>query len=65
MPGDPAAPVLLLGLVVAVWVYEYLYESPGRRILELAPVRWALVVGMIVYCALFMGGEQPFIYAQC
>ena len=62
--GDPAAPALLLGLVLAVWLYEYLCETPGRRLLELAPVRLGLVVGMIVYCALFAAGGQAFIYAQ-
>ena len=62
---DPGAPVLLVGLVLAVWLYQFLYESPGRRVIEWAPVRFGLVVAMIVYCAVFMAaGEKGFIYLQ-
>jgi len=61
--SDPRFPLLAAGLVAAVWVYQYLYESRLRGLLRPAPVRIALVVGMIVYLATCVtGGGQAFIY---
>ena len=63
--ADPAFPMLALGLVLAVWVYEHVYESRYRWALALAPARVAIVVTMAVYLALFAGsGARPFIYFQ-
>ncbi len=63
--ADPAFPLLALGLVLAVWCYQFVYESAGRRVLALAPVRVAVVVLMAVYLAAFTGtGVQAFIYFQ-
>ncbi len=63
--ADPAFPLLALGLVLAVWCYQFVYESAGRRVLALAPVRVAVVVLMAVYLAAFTGtGVQAFIYSQ-
>jgi hypothetical protein len=62
---DPRFPLLAAGLVASIWVYQYLYESRLRGLLGLAPVRVALVVGMVVYmAALITSGEQGFIYLQ-
>jgi D-alanyl-lipoteichoic acid acyltransferase DltB (MBOAT superfamily) len=61
--SDPRFPLLAAGLVAAVWVYQYLYESRLRGLLRPAPVRIALVVAMIVYLATCVtGGGQAFIY---
>ena len=61
--SDPRFPLLAAGLVAAVWVYQYLYESRLRGLLKPAPVRIALVVGMIVYMATCVTtGGQAFIY---
>ena len=66
---DPACPLLAIGLVLAVWLYQALYESRMRGLLRPAPVRIALVACMLVYAAVhtavFAGAAaQQFIYFQ-
>ena len=62
---DPGFPLLAAVLVGGVWAYQFLYESRARRILELAPVRVALIVFMLLYLAFVPGAkQQPFIYFQ-
>jgi len=61
----PHCPALMLLLIVAVWGYQFLYESRGRWILEPRAVRIALVVAMILYVATAPARPpQPFIYFQ-
>ena len=63
--ADPAFPLVALGLAFSLWVYQFLYESRARGLLELAPVRVACVIGMLLSIAVFAGsGDQPFIYFQ-
>ena len=63
--ADPCFPLMALALIAAVWAYQYVYESKARRLLELAPVRVGLVVGMTLYLALLTGGAaRAFIYLQ-
>ncbi|MHC4443713.1 MAG: MBOAT family O-acyltransferase [Planctomycetota bacterium] len=63
--ADPAFPVLLLIMILAVWLYQYAYESRVKRILMLAPVRIGVFVIMIVYLTVFTSsGGQGFIYNQ-
>ena len=63
--ADPAVPLLVLGLIGGVWLYQWIYESNLRSLLARAPVRIALVVGMMLYMALAVtSGGQPFIYFQ-
>ncbi|MBM4034252.1 MAG: MBOAT family protein, partial [Planctomycetes bacterium] len=62
---DPRCPIVIFGLVAAVWLYQHLYESDARAWLRPAPVRVAIVVFMAVctfMCA--QSGGQPFIYFQ-
>jgi D-alanyl-lipoteichoic acid acyltransferase DltB (MBOAT superfamily) len=55
----------LLGLVLAVWVYQAMYESRLRGMLQLAPVRIAIMVLLILGVVLFApSGVRPFIYSQ-
>jgi len=62
---DPRFPLLMAGLLASVWVYQFLHASRVRRLVQLAPVRVALVVLMLLYLALLPGGRsQPFIYFQ-
>jgi len=63
--ANPYCPVLALILIAAVWLYEFAYESPAKRILQLAPVRIGAVVLMILYLAIFApSSNQAFIYLQ-
>jgi D-alanyl-lipoteichoic acid acyltransferase DltB (MBOAT superfamily) len=61
--ADPAFPLFMAALLASVWVYQYLYESRLRTLLEPAPVRLALIVGMVLYMATVVtSGNQEFIY---
>jgi D-alanyl-lipoteichoic acid acyltransferase DltB (MBOAT superfamily) len=63
--ADPRCPVLALVLIAAVWSYQYLFESRLRRVLELRPVRIALMIFLLAYLLLTVPAEgQPFIYMQ-
>ena len=62
---DSAFPLMALALVLAVWGYQFLYESKARTMLEWAPVRVSLAVVLVVYVATFpAGAAQKFIYFQ-
>jgi alginate O-acetyltransferase complex protein AlgI len=61
---DPQIPLLLLALVLAVWVYQFLYESKLRAILSTGFVRVSVVVAMILYLGLCSSGAGSFIYFQ-
>ncbi len=62
---DPGMPIWALLLILGCWAYQFTYESRWRRFLEWSPVKIALVVGMVLYMAIFTGGEaQKFIYLQ-
>ena len=62
--SDPKCPLVLLGLVLAVWLYQAAYESRLRGVLRPA-VRIAIMVLLILGVALFApSGVRPFIYSQ-
>ncbi len=63
--SDPMVPALAIVLVVLVWLYQFLYESNARRVLESSLVRVSLVVAMILYVLAVPGsGGSAFIYFQ-
>jgi len=63
--ANPNCPVWALVLIFIVWLYQFAHESRLRRIFDMAPVRIGLVVGMILYLAVFApSSEQGFIYLQ-
>jgi D-alanyl-lipoteichoic acid acyltransferase DltB (MBOAT superfamily) len=62
---DPAMPMLALGMVLLVWMYQFFYESKARPLLELSPVRVGIVVLAVVYLATFAApSTKAFIYFQ-
>jgi hypothetical protein len=64
---DPKFPIPLLVLVLAIWVYQFLYtsEGGGRRLVEWAPVRVGLAAAMLAWLAVIaQSGNQAFIYFQ-
>ena len=64
-PENPSSPLGAIGLIAAVWAYQFLFESRLRRVLELRPVRMAIVVLMLAYLVLTVSAQgQPFIYMQ-
>ncbi len=60
----PQIPALMLALVVAVWTYQWLYESRFRSALAWPPLRVACAVGMMLYLGFCTSGGQAFIYFQ-
>jgi D-alanyl-lipoteichoic acid acyltransferase DltB (MBOAT superfamily) len=62
---DPKCPLQAIGLIAAVWIYQYLFESRLRSILEVRIVRIVLMILLLTYLALTVPAEgQPFIYMQ-
>jgi alginate O-acetyltransferase complex protein AlgI len=65
--ADPRFPLLMLLLILAVWMYEFLYNAGAktRFVLEWAPLRLGLVAGMIAYLAVVaQPSTKAFIYFQ-
>ncbi len=62
--GSPEIPALMLLLVGLVWIYQLTYESRFRRLLETAPLRVLLAVGMVLYLCIGSSGGGTFIYFQ-
>ena len=66
-PLDPQFPLLLGGLVLAVWIYQLLYtsRSPLRQLLEWNAVKVGLTMCMIVYILIVaQASTKQFIYFQ-
>ncbi len=62
---DPRCPMWALLLIVAVWAYQFAYESKLRTWLATGVVKTSLVVFMLSYLAIAGGlGEKAFIYFQ-
>ena len=62
---DPRCSLLALALIIAVWLYQFAYESRLKWLLELRIVRIGVIILMILYLALFApSSQQPFIYLQ-
>jgi D-alanyl-lipoteichoic acid acyltransferase DltB (MBOAT superfamily) len=63
--ADPVMPLLLVALVLSIWVYQYLWESPLYHLFQRPAVRVALVAGMLLYlAAVVTSSDQAFIYFQ-
>ena len=62
--SDPQVPALMVGIVVLVWLYEFLFESRLRPILANSVVRVATAAFMVVYLCLCSSGGGAFIYFQ-
>jgi alginate O-acetyltransferase complex protein AlgI len=61
--ANPACPVSALILIFAVWLYQFVYESRLRWLLELRTVRVITVIGMLLYLLVFASpSQQGFIY---
>ncbi len=64
-PENPYVPLLALALIAAVWAYQFFFASRLRWVLEAGAVRMGLVIAMLIYMILTVGGEgQQFIYMQ-
>jgi alginate O-acetyltransferase complex protein AlgI len=62
---NPQCPIWAMVLILAVWSYQFVYESKVGWLLELRLVRVTTVILMILYLAVFASsGERAFIYLQ-
>ena len=62
---DPRFPLMMLGLALLIWAYQYSYESRLRTVLEHGAVKVGLTAAMLLYIALFASANnQAFIYFQ-
>ena len=63
--ANPNCPLLALIMIFAVWLYQFMYESKFRSLLEIKYVKISIVVFMILYLLIFApSSEQGFIYFQ-
>jgi D-alanyl-lipoteichoic acid acyltransferase DltB (MBOAT superfamily) len=61
---NPYFPALMLGLVAVVWMYEFLYESRFRELLQSSFIRVGVAVGLLLYLCVCSSGGGAFIYFQ-
>ena len=61
---DPQIPLLMLGLMAVIWLYQFLYESKFRTLLATSYVRIGLASAMMIYLCVCSAGGGAFIYFQ-
>jgi len=63
--ANPYCPLLALAFIFSVWLYQFVYESRVKWILQARLVRVGIVILMVFYLLIFAASsEQPFIYSQ-
>jgi len=63
--ADPRFPVVMLAFCLAIWAYQFWYESRARRLLSWTPLRVGATAYMLFHLLMFSGGgSQPFVYLQ-
>ena len=60
----PQVPALILLLIGFIWLYQFVFESRWKVVLQAGPVRVGLAVLMILYLCLFATEGGAFIYFQ-
>lgn len=63
--ADPQVPIIAVFLCLCVWLYQFVFESKIKKVLELTPVKIGVVCFMILYLIMFTSsGNEAFIYLQ-
>ncbi len=63
--ANPLCPLLALIMILAVWFYQFMYESNFKKMLEFKGVYVTMVIVMILYLTAFAPSrENYFIYLQ-
>lgn len=64
-PANPDFPLIALLLCVAIWIYQFLYESKVKKFLEWTPLRIGIMIFILLCLTLFASsGQNAFIYFQ-
>lgn len=62
---NPDFPFFAFFFCFAVWIYQFIYESRFRKILEWAPLKAAIMLFILFYLLIFnTSGNESFIYFQ-
>jgi len=62
---NPYCPLLAIFMILAIWLYQFIYESGFRKLLKIKSVNVTLVIMMILYLTVFSPSrENYFIYLQ-
>lgn len=62
---DPQVPIIALCFCLCIWIYQFIFESKIKKILDLAPVKIGVVCFIILYLIMFTSsGNEAFIYLQ-
>jgi alginate O-acetyltransferase complex protein AlgI len=63
LQNNPRFPVIAILLILGVWLYQFMYESKFKRILEISYVRIGIAAAMILYLFFFRtSGYEVFYY---
>ena len=63
--SSPEGPVVMFAIIAAVWLYQLIFSSRAKKILELRLLRIVLMLLMLIYLMIFTtAGHEPFIYFQ-
>ncbi len=62
---NPNFPIIALVFCFSVWIYQFIFESKAKILLNYAPVRVGIMLFILLYLAIFTGqSHEPFIYFQ-
>ena len=63
--ADPQIPIIALFFCICIWLYQFLFESRIKKLLEWTPIRIGVVCIIILYLIMFTSsGNEAFIYFQ-
>lgn len=63
--ANPDFPIIALIFCLSVWVYQFLFESRIKKLLDWAPLKIGIVCLMLLYLMIFAGSSnEGFIYLQ-
>jgi len=63
--ADPKFPMIALFFCLSIWLYQFLFESRLKKLLQWTPLKIGIVCLMILYLIMFTSsGNEGFIYLQ-
>ena len=63
--SSPEVPVVMFAIIAAVWLYQLIFSSRAKNILDMRPLRIVLMLLILIYLMIFtVAGHESFIYFQ-